>query len=96
MSLIELSALVGVFLPTLVAIVNQPRWPSWVRAVATAAVCIVAGGVTAAASGELTGKRWFEAAVVVFGAALATYHAWWKPSGITNAIEKATAVGGSE
>jgi len=91
-SLVELSALIGAFLPTLVAIVNQPRWPSWARAAATVLLCIAVGAVTAAASGELTGKRWFESAGIVFAAALATYHAWWRPSGITTAIERATAV----
>jgi len=92
MSLVELSALIGALLPTVVAVVNQPRWPAWARAIATVLVCVAAGAASAAAAGELTGKTWLEAAGVVFAAALTTYHAWWKPSGITNAIEDATSV----
>jgi hypothetical protein len=92
MSLVELSALVGTLMPMLVAVINQPKWPSWLRAVATAGLCIVAGGITAAASDGLTGKTWLQGAGIVFAAALAAYHAWWKPSGIAPAIEKATAL----
>lgn len=94
MTLLQLSALVGLLLPTVVAVVNQPRWPSWGRALATVIVCLVAGAVAAAATGGLTGKTWAEAAGVVFAAALGVYHAWWKPSGIIDAIERATALPG--
>lgn len=92
MSLVELSAVIGSLLPMAVAVVNQPRWPAWGRAAATAVLCVVAGGVSAAAAGELTGKSWLQAAGVVFAAALLTYHAWWKPSGITSTIEQKTAI----
>ena len=93
MALVQWSALVGALLPTVVALINQPRWPSWARAIMTALTCAAAGAVTAAAAGEFTGRTWLESAGVVFAAALATYHAWWKPSGVTGAIEKATAIG---
>lgn len=92
MNLVELSALVGALLPTVVAVVNQPRWPAWGRALATALVCVVAGFVAALSAGDLTGKTWLESAGVVFAAALVAYHAYWKPSGITTAIEQKTAL----
>lgn len=92
MGLVEWSALVGSLMPSVVAVINQPSWPSWLRAVATAVVCIVAGVLTAASTGGLSGASLTQAIGVVFGAALATYHAWWKRSGITDAIEKHTAL----
>jgi len=92
MSLELISILIGAGMPTVIAVINQPSWPAWARAVATLLVCAVVGGITAAVQGDLTGKRWTEAAALIFAAALGTYHAWWKRSGITDAIEKATVL----
>lgn len=85
------SALVGVLLPPLVAIVNQPRWPGWARAVITAAACIAAGGITAYLDGSLTGVRWLSAALIVAVAAVGSYQKFWRPSHIAPRIEAATS-----
>ena len=90
MSLEMLSALVGVFLPALVAVVNRSHWPSWAKGVVVVASSIAAGAVTAWLSGQLTGLRWTESALIIAGAAVVAYRHFWQPTGIAPAIEQAT------
>ena len=54
------------------------------------AVSLVAAGGTAYFQGDLTGKRFLDAALVIVPAAAAFYHGWWKPSGVAPAIEEST------
>lgn len=84
------SLVVGTLAPTLIAVLQQPWWPKWARTVVTALFCLVAGGVTAWLSGELTGRGVATAVLLVLVAALATYRSLWKPSGVTDAIEIVT------
>jgi len=93
MNLAEWSALVGALMPALIAVVNQPHWPPWARAVMTVLSCIVAGGITAAVEGRFTGVGLVESVGVVLVAALAAYRWWWKPSGIADTIETRTTPG---
>ena len=87
------SALVGVLLPPLVAVVNQPRWPSWARALVAVVSSVAAGGMTAWVAGDLAGMSGLRAVLVVVAATLAAYRAWWQPSGIAPWLEHLTAVG---
>jgi len=80
--------IVGALLPAVVAAVNRVNWPSWLKGVVAIAVSIVAGGVTALLTGQLTGVTWVHAALIVAGAALASYRLWWHPTGIALAIER--------
>ena len=89
--LLEAAAIVGALMPMLVATINQPRWPKWGRALAAVLVSAAVGTLTAATSGELTGRTLAETITVVIAATLATYHLWWRRSGITTAIEVATS-----
>ena len=93
MPLEMLSALVGAFLPMLVAVVNQAHWPSWVKGVVVVLTSIVAGGVTSLVSGQVTGLRWTESALIIAGAAVVAYRHFWQPTGIAPAIEQATTPG---
>ena len=68
MPLIEISAMVGAIMPTIIAVINQPRWPSWGRALATLLLCVAAGAATAAAAGQFTGRSLAESVTVVIGA----------------------------
>lgn len=85
------SIIVGFGLPPIVAVLNQPRWLGWVRAVLTVLSCVIAGGITAYLSGALTDKRWTTAALIVGVAAIGSYRTFWRPSGITDAIERGTS-----
>lgn len=86
--------LVGFFLPPVMAIIIQTGWAERVKAVVAFAACLVAGAGTAYFQGDLTGKRFVSAALIVMTVGLATYRNFWKPTGIAPAIESKTNVGG--
>ena len=54
------------------------------------AACAVAGVGVAWFQGDLTGRRFTEAALVVLVASIATYTGAWKPTGIAPGIEART------
>jgi hypothetical protein len=85
------SALVGFLLPPVVAVANRPTWPSWARAGVTVAGCVLAALGTAWLNGTFDGGDLTRSALVVGFAAFGTYRAFWHPSGIAPAIEKATS-----
>ncbi len=86
------SALVGLLLPGLVAIVNRESWKPWVKAVVAVAASVLVGTVTALLSGGFTGVTWVQALVIVSVASQVAYHTWWKNSGISDWIEKSINV----
>lgn len=86
------SLIIGFVLPPVLAIVQQSKWPDATRASAAFVACAVAGAGVAYFQGDLTGRRWVEAALVVFVAAISTYQSFWKPTGIAPAIESRTNV----
>lgn len=92
--LVMWSGLVGFGLPPIVAIINQPSWPGWARAFVTVVLCVLAGGGTAWFEGSLTDARWTTAVLIVLTAAVASYRMFWRPSQITDKIEKATSGSG--
>ncbi|MDP9145673.1 MAG: hypothetical protein M3N43_13455 [Actinomycetota bacterium] len=85
------SAAVGALLPPVVAIVNQPRWPSWLKGTVAVTASVAAGAVTATLSGQLTGKSWLSSALIVVTLAIGSYEKFWKPSTIAPRIENATS-----
>lgn len=86
--------LVGFFLPPVLAIVQQSSWSNQLRAAVAFAACLVAGAGTAYFQGDLTGKRFVTAALVVMTTGLATYRNFWKPTGVSPTIEAKTNLGG--
>jgi len=84
------SALVGVFTPMLVAVVNRSHWLSWVKAVVALLTCLVTGTVTAWLAGDLSFTEWGTAVLVVLLASATMYKQFWKDSTITDKIEEAT------
>lgn len=92
-NLVMWSLVVGFFLPPVQAIVQQAHWPSQLRAAVNFAACAVAGVGIAFFQGDLTGRRFVEAALVTLVTTIAVYQGLWKPSNVAPAIEKATTVG---
>lgn len=88
------SLLVGFFLPPVLSIVQQSNWSNQVRAVVAFLACALAGAGVAYFQGDLTGKRFVTGALVVMVTALATYRNFWKPTGVSPAIESKTNLGG--
>jgi len=89
------SLLVGVLLPTLVAVIQQPKWPSWFRAVVGVAASIVAGFVTTylTLDSALWDQGMVHAILLVSVAAWASYRNFWKPTTIAPEIEAKTTIG---
>jgi VIT1/CCC1 family predicted Fe2+/Mn2+ transporter len=86
------SSVVGFFLPAVLAIIQQPKWSDRVRTVVAFVACAVAGAGTAYFQGDLTGRRFVEAGLVVLVTAMATFRNFWKSSGVSGAIERQTAL----
>jgi VIT1/CCC1 family predicted Fe2+/Mn2+ transporter len=86
------SLIVGFLLPPVLSVVVQTGWSDRLKAVVAFAACAVAGAGVAYFQGELTGKRFVEAGLVVLVTALATYRNFWRPTGVSPAIETKTNV----
>jgi VIT1/CCC1 family predicted Fe2+/Mn2+ transporter len=90
---LELYALlVGFFLPLALSIIQQSSWSTRLRAVVAFVACLVAGAGTAYFQGDLTGRRFVSATLLVLVTALATYRNLRKSTGIAPAIETKTNV----
>lgn len=88
MSNLEMWALVvGFFLPNVIALVVQSGWSQRLQSVAAFVVCAVAAAGTAYFQGDLTGRRFVEAGLVILVTAVATYKGFWKPTGVASGIE---------
>jgi len=81
------AAIVGAFLPALVAVVNRSDWQPWLKGVVALGSSVAAGTVTALLSGDFTGASWATSVGIVFGSSQIAYQTWWKGSGISNKIE---------
>lgn len=85
------SLVVGFLLPPVLSIVQQPRWSETTQSVVAFLACALAGAGTAFFQGDLTGRRFAEAGLVILVAAIATYKGFWKPTKISPAIEALTS-----
>lgn len=84
------SALVGIGMPPVVAVVVSSRWQPWQRGIAAAALCVVAGLVTTWVAGDLSGVTPVRAVLLVATMAFGSYRTWWHTTGITKKIEDKT------
>lgn len=74
--------LVGVVMPLVIALINQRHWVPKLKALTAVVVCFLAATTTEAVRNGDTFNvsHWRTTIVLVSGAALASYHLWWKPS----------------
>lgn len=91
--LTQISALVGVFLPLIIAVVQKQHWRNSIRVAVGVAACALAAVVTSYTKGQLNLHDLATSAFIIFTLTKTTYLAVWKPSGVTPIIESAT--GGS-
>lgn len=83
--------IVGVVLPWLTAVVQQPHWTNVQRKVAAIVVAVVGGLLTALANGTLDeGKTVLSTIAALLVASQATYKGLWKGT-VATAIEHATS-----
>lgn len=95
MSDLELwSLLVGALLPPLVAVVQQPRWPNWFRAVVGVIASIIAGAITTYLVFEdaLWEQGMLHAILLVGVASWASYRNFWQPTNVAPTIEAKTTI----
>lgn len=93
MSNLQMWALiVGFLLPLGISVVQQQHWPNGLRAVVGFILCLVA------ASGQVliqldswNWRVWIQSVLLIFVTAIATYHAFWKQTGVAPAIESSTS-----
>jgi hypothetical protein len=85
-----LSLVIGVALPPLIAIIQQPRWPTWFKANVTAFICIAVGFITCYVEGRLSAGSVLHRVLVILVTALASYQTYWKHNG-ADWIEKVTS-----
>lgn len=88
MTVDQWAAVVGFFVPALIAVINRSEWKSWVKAIVSIGTAVLVGTVTALLSGSFTGATWIQAIGIVFAASQVAYHTWWKNSGISSKIEQ--------
>lgn len=89
------SLIVGTLMPPLMAIIQQPKWSQPLRSLVMVGSSILVGAGTAFFEDgqNFHGKTILQSVLVVAVAAIATYHGFWKPTGIAPKIETATATG---
>ena len=86
------SLIVGFVLPPVLSVVQQSGWSDRLRAIVAFLACALAGAGVAYFQGDLTGRRFVEAGLVVLVTAVATYRNFWRPTGVSPAIETKTNV----
>lgn len=87
------SLIAGAVSPFVIALIQQPRFSSSVRAILTAALSVaIAFGTTYLTDGVDAGNV-VHSALLVFALAITVYHGFGKPTGIAPAIEAHTSPG---
>lgn len=85
------SLIIGVVAPLVYAIVQQPKWRPWLRALVTILLTLLVAAGTAYFNHDFDGRSWLSSVLLVFVAAITSYHGLWKPTGIAPAIERTTS-----
>lgn len=86
------AAIVGFFLPHLLAVVQQPGWSQGLRAVVTFLGSLVAAvGTVLIQNDGWNWHDWVSTSLLILVTAIATYHGLWKPTGIAPSIEGSTS-----
>lgn len=88
--LANLSGLVGLLLPLLVAVIQQLHWKSSYRAVVGFASCLTAAFITTWVEGKLNTKDLLSSFFIVFTVAQVSYSHFWQKLGATQVIERVT------
>jgi len=83
--------IVGFFLPVVISIIVQTSWTTALKASVAFVVCLIAGAGTAYFAGDLDGKDWITASLMIMVTALTTYSQFWKKTGIAPKLESATS-----
>lgn len=89
----QVAALVGTFLPLVIAVVQRQHWRNSIRVAVGVAACALAAVVTSYTKGQLNLHDLATSGFIIFTLTKTTYLSVWKPSGISTKIETATGGG---
>lgn len=90
-NLLMWNLVIAFFMPLVVAAVQQPTWPSWLRVVVSGVAAVIGGLGTAYFNDDFNTGDIVGSILVVLVATIAFYKNWWKPTGVASAIENATS-----
>ena len=92
--LVMWNLIVGFLMPTVIAVIQQPKFSEPVRAGLTAAFSIVAGFITAYLNDSFTKGDVVGSILITGVAAITFYKGFWKPTNVAPSIEAATSASG--
>lgn len=86
---------VGFFLPLVLSVIIQTGWDPRLQSIVAFVVAALIAAGTLALKGDLTGRSWVSASLIILVTAIATYHGFWKPTNVAPSIESRTNFGSS-
>lgn len=89
-SIDQWTAIVGIFLPLLIATVNRTMWSSTAKSYGALAVCLAASAIEVVVKGQFDVAHWGANLLTMFTLSITTYYGFWKPTGIAPALEQKT------
>lgn len=87
---VTFAVIIGFLAPPVIAAINREKWSSEVKGVVAFLLCLVAAAATAWYEASLDTHNLRKTIPLVFGAAIMSYHQFWRPTGIAPSIEKKT------
>jgi cytochrome c biogenesis factor len=90
-ALVQASALIGVGLPLVAALLKQDHFSKRTNTLIAIAVAVVAAIVTTAAKGQLSLQNIVGSFTAVYTVAIAFYHGLWNPTGLEPALKTRTS-----
>lgn len=86
----SISIVVGFFMSPAISAITREKWSAQAQAGAAFGLCLLAAVVTTWFQGTLDWHDLRGVVIGVVGAAIVSFHLFWKPSGVADAVSKAT------
>jgi hypothetical protein len=79
-------------LPPIIALLNQRKWPTEIKALMALLVCAIYSGAVTLVRGEYGWQEWRNALLQVSAGTFVAYKLFWNPSGLAAKIENRTSI----
>lgn len=86
----QYTAVLGVLLPLLIAAINRAGWPAPAKSSMALAVCLGAAALELVVKGQWALTNFGGNLLTIFFLVVTSYQGFWKPTGISDAVEKRT------